>query len=363
MPLRFKLNNNWAGQWEVDKGNFGIGLNANKSISTTPLTGMRNISIGNQAGAANISGANNIAIGSAAMQNNTSGSDNVAIGLNALDSNVSGSINNAIGSFAMQKNISGTGNVAIGSFAMQKNVGGAENVAIGAFAASNSYAMFSNTYVGYSSGYSSKYSVGNVGIGDRALFADTIGRDNVAIGSSALTNNINGFRNVALGTAAGYNSSFFSRNVFLGWHSGFFARSNNKLYIENSEADSTNALIYGDFAADSVNLNAKVNIKGYTRLGMPADEAPAIKMKKLTFTNGGSGAFTSVAHGLTQSKILSVSVLIFANSFNDIAPRSTFVGYEYDMFFGSTDITIINIAGNDLGLQGRPGRILITYEE
>jgi hypothetical protein len=91
---------------------------------------------------------------------------------------------------------------------------------------------------------------------------------------------------------------------------------------------------------------------------------PSVKMKKITVTNGAAGVQSAFPHGLIQSKILSVSVLINASvTGNDIAPRSTYANFEYDMFVSSTAINIRNIAGNDANIVGRPVRILITYEE
>jgi trimeric autotransporter adhesin len=282
MPLRFKLNNQWAGQWDLNKGNYAIGLNANKKVNAPSGLGERNISIGNLAGSENSSGIDNIAIGENALQNNTDyyniaigsnalrknviGFNNVAVGFRALDSNVSGTNNNAIGTRALQKNRIGFENVAIGVSAMQNSVSGGRNVVIGSSAGFNSLASFDNVFIGYYTGANSIFSSQNVAIGDRAMVLDTAGFRNVAIGSSALTYNTRGYHNTAIGAEAGYSSTNYDRCVFLGYRAGFSSNSSDKLYIENSSADSTNALIYGDFTADSLSLNGKVNIKGFSAL-------------------------------------------------------------------------------------------------
>lgn len=110
-----------------------------------------------------------------------------------------------------------------------------------------------------------------------------------------------------------------------------------------------------------IQKNARVG--GYTKLG--GFDAPAIKMKKLTATTSGtSGGEVGVAHGLSQDKILSVSVLVNGAAGNDIAPNTSFyAGYEYTFYVSSSGIFIQNSAGNHSSIAARPAKILITYEE
>lgn len=108
--------------------------------------------------------------------------------------------------------------------------------------------------------------------------------------------------------------------------------------------------------------NGNVKVSGFTTLGNDAT-APKIKIIKLTTTNGATGATTPIAHGLTQSKILSVSVLINASTGNDIPPRSSYTGFEYDFYVSPNNIFIKNVTGNDASIVGRPVRVLVTYEE
>ena len=118
----------------------------------------------------------------------------------------------------------------------------------------------------------------NVGLGDEALSQNTTGSLNTAIGTEALINNQTGEQNVALGYESLFNSNgnlntsigvlslsantTGSGNVALGFQSGANETGSNKLYIENSSGDSSQALIYGDFAADSLRINGKLNING-----------------------------------------------------------------------------------------------------
>jgi hypothetical protein len=109
--------------------------------------------------------------------------------------------------------------------------------------------------------------------------------------------------------------------------------------------------------------NGNSEHQGYTKLG---DTAPAIKMKELSgTTSGSSGGTVNIAHGLTLSKILSVSVLVNASTSNDIPPNynGSFVGFQYFYFVGGTNVVIENSAGNHTNIAGRPVKILITYKE
>ena len=122
----------------------------------------------------------------------------------------------------------------------------------------------------------------NTAIGDRALFTDSSGSNNTAVGSGALfTNGIGGF-NTAVGrnalvsnssgsnnTSLGYQSGFSatgSSNVFLGYNAGYFETGSNKLYIDNSNADANNALLYGDFGSSPKIVRAN----GQIQIGNPA---------------------------------------------------------------------------------------------
>ena len=94
MPLRFKVNSQWNGQFEPAKSNYFIGSNA---------------------GMVNTSGIVNTGFGSLALSANTTGSFNTAIGGGAMISNISGSSNVALGNTALASHKSGDNNVAIGT--------------------------------------------------------------------------------------------------------------------------------------------------------------------------------------------------------------------------------------------------------
>jgi hypothetical protein len=115
----------------------------------------------------------------------------------------------------------------------------------------------------------------NVAIGERSLGSGIQASRNTVIGFEALrSTNSSTEGNVAIGYWAARNTSGsgnviigaggndqvarnISSSVFIGINAGNQEDQSNRLYIENSNANNLNALIYGDFAADSLLLNAK----------------------------------------------------------------------------------------------------------
>jgi hypothetical protein len=277
-PLRFKQNNAWMGQWDVNKGNYLIGKVTGKSITNgtnnigmgdsslyANTTGSNNIgmgykslrknitgsdntaygyqslysnttsgntAIGSFALTSNTNGINNTAIGKGTMLDNINGNFNTALGTNALQSNTSGGANNAIGGQALINNITGSNNIAIGYNALQSNTVGSRNVAISTVAANLNTTGSSNVSIGFSSLFSNSIGNNNVAIGDsaafystvsdivaigsKALYKNTTGIDNFALGSNTLYSNTTGQGNFALGNSALYDNTTGNRNVALG---------------------------------------------------------------------------------------------------------------------------------------------------
>ncbi len=154
----------------------------------------------------------------------------------------------------------GIRNVAIGEFALFSNTIGTENTASG------SGAMFSNV--------SGKL---NVAIGRNAL-TTTNADNNTAVGAASLRQNSSGTNNTALGFEALRNVTG-SGNVGIGYQAGRAETTSNKLYIENSNADASNALIYGEFDTNIVRVNGTLQISN------PA-AAPGYALPIVRGTNG-----------------------------------------------------------------------------
>jgi hypothetical protein len=109
----------------------------------------------------------------------------------------------------------------------------------------------------------------------------------------------------------------------------------------------------------------EVTPAGYTRLGADAG-APAIKMKKLTGTTGATqGDTVSVAHGLTVSKIISVTGMVFysATDFVTQAYRTNSTGFEFLVSGDSTTIDVTTVPGNSANILSKSFTCLLTYEE
>lgn len=202
-----------ANIWATSTG--GIGLGAGMIVSGSCAVGIgtggcsygaNTVAIGTQAKAITCG---SIAIGYRAGYNVTAGRDLIYIGCQAGVSSGTGAYNIGIGSQSLCGNTSGTYNTAVGHFSSRGNVSGTYNTAVGS----------------------------------NALYCSTGNSYNVAIGASA------GF--LVTGDS----------NVFIGNCAGCASLGSNKLYIENSGANCSNALIYGEFDTDVLKLNACTYIK------------------------------------------------------------------------------------------------------
>ena len=149
---------------------------------------------------------------------------NTAFGVNVMPSLSTGRLNTGVGEFALFSNTSGIGNTAIGSGSMYSNSTASSNVALGRNALTSSNAD-----------------------------------NNTAIGFAALRQNASGTNNTALGFEA-LRGVLGSGNVGIGYQAGRAESGSNKLYIENSNADANNALVYGEFDTNIVRINGTLQI-------------------------------------------------------------------------------------------------------
>lgn len=378
-------------------GNTAVGSNAlfwNTYTISTPILATQ--------------GLHNTALGHSALLNNRRGSSNVAVGFNSLSNDTSGFENTAIGAGAMQNSRSGYNNIGLGFGAFKNHFLSAFNISIGRASLENGDRTSNNIAIGDSAmssisrplfyvseniaiGTSTLKKVNsdyNIAIGYKAL-SDSVGGDNVALGANALNRTIGiqnylfgppatGSNNVALGSNAGRNNTTGVNNVFLGTGAGANAQSSNKLYIDNKPifafSDSLNALIYGDFAADSLLLNAKTVVRnnavvrGFTKLGGYSTDVPAIKMKEITGTGPAVNGNMPVPHGLNAAKIISVQIFMEYGASPTptkvLPPGYTLVGgNEYQFEIDGINILITNKSANSANIGSKPFRMLITYKE
>ena len=223
-------------------GTQNVYLGAYAGSSATADT---NIFIGYAAGYLNGTGNNNIFIGSESGENNVSGMDNIFMGTNTGLVNETGYDNIFMGTEAGSSNSDGFHNVFLGKHAGYSNTIGAYNNLAGTFSGQNITTGSYNNFLGDATGQSTT-------TGDFNLFlGDWSGRDNV-----------DGGNNVYLGADAGLTNVSGSGNIFIGVLAGSNESGSNKLYIANSEADATHALIYGEFDNGILNVNGTFNLNG-----------------------------------------------------------------------------------------------------
>jgi hypothetical protein len=134
-------------------------------------------------------------------------------------------------------------------------------------------------------------------------------------------------------------------------------------YQANDTDANANFKINASNTGDVVTFTGDGNTEhhGFTHLGDEStDDAPAIKMKKITGTTD-SDATTTVSHGLTRDKILAVDIHISNGGGVNYPPNAlSAVADQYRYFINSAVITMSNVGAD---LQGQSYWILITYEE
>ncbi len=276
-----------ASYFHLDPLNYFIGQDAGKSNTTgfynsffgyqagySNTVGENNFFQGYQSGYKNDSGYNNIFIGKSSGYQNISGTDNVFIGVETGRDNKTGILNTFVGHQAGMLADSGRYNTLLGFWAGYNLYGGhlntfvgahsghfAEkgefNTVVGAYAGSEKDFGSHNTYVGMRSG-SYNEGDGNTILGSFAGLNNEFGNYNVIVGNSAGENSKGDF-NVYIGESAGLFDEG-SSNVFIGRQAGQNNKQSERLFIENWPADSSLALIYGEFDNDILRFNGMVGI-------------------------------------------------------------------------------------------------------
>ena len=188
---------------------------------------------------------------------NTTGSHNSFLGSYSGKANTAGRANTFVGANSGLGNVTGNDNVYIGAHAGDKN-NGSNNVFLGSLSGQNSVTGNNNVFIGFTAGLSNDSGYYNVLTGFEA------GKNIPAKNSNSIYGAIAGYNatgggNVLIGERAGYAAG--SNNVMIGFHAGENASNvNNQLFIDNS--NTSNPLIFGDFANDILKLHGKVGIGG-----------------------------------------------------------------------------------------------------
>lgn len=406
--------------------NVAVGYQALQG-STTPSanTGKYNTGIGALTLKSNTTGENNTALGSGSLSQNTSGQSNTGLGSGTLANNQTGSYNTAVGQGTLIIN-TGSGNTGTGSQALYANTTGNENTAYGGNALSTNVTGSNNTAIGYGADVSTSNLTNATAIGAYAMVGSSnslvLGNNaNVGIGTSVPSYPLhvtgsaprtavftNGMTvpagGIAYGvyseaTGAGSTASSIKYGIKGDATGGLASNTGVAGYADGGTitnfglfgqaigsgtasnygvrgiAQGSGAVNYGVYGSASggaenwagvfdgnVGVGINLNVGGFTKLG---SDGPAIKYKKLTGTTGANeGDEVAVSHGLTASKILSVSVIVEATATFQIHPGYTLnAEYLYNWYLTGTQIRIWNHSSSSENIRSKPFRILITYEE
>jgi trimeric autotransporter adhesin len=244
-----------GGQNELGNSNVYIGAETG-----TYSSGVKNIFIGAYAGQNAGADSNNIFIGTNAGYYSETGINNIFMGNNSGYLNSTGSENVFLGSSTGENNSTGSNNIFMGNLAGNSNTSGSHNIFLGNSSGSSNDDGDYNILIGYKAGSSILSGYSNNFMGDEAGLNTLNGSNNTFIGDWTGRGNSSGSKNTYLGAQAGYTSTASAGNVFIGYTAGYSETASNRLYIENSTADNTTALIYGEFDNNYLRFNADVGI-------------------------------------------------------------------------------------------------------
>ena len=219
MPLRFKQNGQYMGQWDISKGNYLIG----------DRTGIQK---------------------PVAMQNSIAIGDSALADIGSIVSPATSDYSIAIGYKALKKHQSQIGNIAVGAFTLQNFV-------------SNGGGGFGSVAIGYQAMNKILTGEQNVGIGAFSLVNDTTGVGNTAVGAASLGNKKTGNFNTAGGFNAGVTLRIGNNNTFLGGnaYSSLDSLQNAAAIGAFTQVDTSNAMVLGSInGVNSATANVNVAI-------------------------------------------------------------------------------------------------------
>ncbi|MCK4750168.1 MAG: tail fiber domain-containing protein, partial [Bacteroidales bacterium] len=262
-----------AGQSNVDGfNNVYLGFSAgkdNKSGSHNVYIGQEaglhsldgfNVFVGDGAGTNHIKGFSNIFLGQEAGHHADTSFANIFIGQTSGYRNSGGAANVLLGNVTGNENIYGSNNTFIGHETGRYNKNGEGNTFLGAYSGEQNMDAIGNVFIGLSAGRNNVSGNANVFVGQFTGWDHVSGSRNVFIGDGSGFNNGNGESNVFIGAGAGYNNNNGRENIFIGFNAGRSETGDGKLYIDINNNDSHNALIYGEFYNNRVQINRQLGI-------------------------------------------------------------------------------------------------------
>ncbi len=254
----------------------------------------------------------------------------------------------------------GDGSVSIGVNSESSGLGA---IALGGFSKADGYLSIAGpnstapNYLSTAFGHSNAEGSYSAAIG-YAAYSKSQG--SLAFG---FTDTTTGFQSASMGLGTYARAAY---SLALGQYNDSIAGSNPNNFVATDPL-----LIIGNGTSLTARSNAAViykngdmSINGYTRLGKVSESAPSVKMKEIVMnTPGTQGAFNFAAHGLTQSKIVSISGLATVPGGYQIVPNHLQAGYEYTLNVDNSNIAVGTVSGNSGAILNAPVKILIIYEE
>ena len=258
---------------------------------------------------------------------------NTVVSNGGLSKNIIGTYNTVMGYLANGNDSSGTGNTTYGGFSANGNVNGRFNTDIGyAIRTRDRYGFF-NVCVGV-----------DIATGYTWALGDTL-TNNVFLGYQSARKKRSGKNNTYLGPQSGNFATTSSNGVYVGFEAGYTNTLDNQLVIASGR---NNNLIYGDFLAGKVKINAGatpvLNNFNFEVLGTASitDTLNAPKLKIADGTQAAGKVLTSDANGLASWSY---------------APSATTTGWglqgnsglnPLNNFIGTTDLTDLIFKTNSL---------------
>jgi hypothetical protein len=117
------------------------------------------------------------------------------------------------------------------------------------------------------------------------------------------------------------------------------------------------------------NTNFRFEVDGYSRTNsfsqFGGSTAPLLKCKKLIGTTGvNQGDVANIAHGVTVTKILSITAHVFYSADSFIEPEFSYTdGFRFSISTDATDIRIVTVTGHSANILSKNIVILMWYEE
>jgi len=150
-------------------------------------------------------------------------------------------------------------------------------------------------------------------------------------------------------------------------HAKLIPSADSATAIQITKADGTTPIINVDTTNSRVGIgtttpDVALDVNGYTQLGT---DAPKIKMKKLTGTTpAAEGEYTSIAHGLTATKIISYTTQVAYTSGCYVQAEYIYTpGFQFSSTSDTGNFYVKLHATNSENILSKPITVLVTYEE